>query len=190
MENYNTTFSIGWLANIDTNPCINQNVILGYVAKYCLKAEISSLFFKIFLKEALKTINLKSPILLLATKMINKLIFEQDWLAQELYHHLLDWNLKACFCTFTNIDIRPIDNQTQLIARLAQDNTISKIIYLEKYCTCSLDLIYLTLLYIARYYDFKRNGSFKPQPKAKSKIIKIFLLYFLSSNHLWLEDFC
>lgn len=118
MGNYNATYSLGWLANVDTSPCTDQNAVLGYMAKYCSKAEVQSLSFEDLLKEALKTVN-KSPMLSLATKMLNKLISEQDWSAQEVCHHLLDRNLKACSRTFTNVDVRPIDPQTRLVARLA-----------------------------------------------------------------------
>lgn len=128
--------------------------------------------------------------LLLVTKMLNKLISKQDWLAQEVCHHLLDRNLKACSRIFTNIDVRPIDNQTWLVAWLAQGDTISGETYLEKYCTRPLDQAHLTLLYVARYCNSKRGGSFKPRPRAKPRIVKIFPAYFSSPDHPSFENFC
>lgn len=90
IENYNTSFFLRWLANVNTSLSTNQNAVLGYIAKYCSKTKISSLFFKDFLKKILKIINSKSLIFLLATKILNELIFEQDSLVQKIYHYLLN----------------------------------------------------------------------------------------------------
>lgn len=81
MGNYNTNFSLGWLANVDISPCTNQNAVLGYVAKYYSKTKFTFLSFKDFLKEMLKMVNPKSFMLLLATKILNKVISKQDWSA-------------------------------------------------------------------------------------------------------------
>lgn len=40
MSNYNSIYSLQWLANIDTSFYTNQNVVLGYVAKYYSKAKV------------------------------------------------------------------------------------------------------------------------------------------------------
>lgn len=107
-----------------------------------------------------------------------------------MYYYLLDWNLKACSWTFTNINVQSINNEPYFIVGFAQYDIIFRKIYLEKDYICSLYQANFILLYVARYYDFQHNKSFKPQLKAKLKIMNIFVLYISSPNHLLFKDFC
>lgn len=77
----------------------------------------------------------------------------------------------------------------QLVKELAQGDILLKKTYLEKYCICFLDQAYFILIYITKYYDFKHNKSFKSQLRVKSKIVKIFLLYFFFPIIYYLKIF-
>ena len=172
MGHYNATFILGWLANIDVSPCTDQRSVPGYIAKYCTKSESKSLSYKDLLKALLGDVSSKNPMLSLTSKMMNKLISEREWSAQEVCHHLLGRNLKACSRGFTNLDVRPVEMQSRILLRLPNENISLSKTYLEKYCSRNTDQADLTLLHVARYCEWSK-GIFKQRPRGKPKIVKI-----------------
>ncbi len=97
LNTYNVIVSMNWLANIDVNFCIDQHVVLNYIAKYCSKTKTKSLKLIDVIRSVLLIVSSKSLMLLLMIKMMNKLIIEKDWSAQEICHHLFKRDLKRSF---------------------------------------------------------------------------------------------
>lgn len=84
---------MGWLANADVSPCIDQKAVLYYVFKYCTKAETKTIKLEDIMKDLLPYVFSKSSMCLLVTKFINKLIGERDISAQEACYLLLHLDL-------------------------------------------------------------------------------------------------
>lgn len=191
MGNYNPAYIMGWLANVDISPCTDQRAVLGYIAKYCTKSETSSQSYKDLLKALFDTVSSSSenPLLSLVSKIMNKLISERDWSAQEVCHHLLDRNLKACTRGFTNIDVRPLDMQSRVMSKLTSESTVLSKTFLEKYCARQTDQAHWTLIHVARYCEWKK-GVFTERARAKPKIVKIYPQYSSDLEGRDYEDFC
>jgi hypothetical protein len=63
---------------------------LNYIAKYCSKAETKSKSYKDLAREILPRLANRNPMVSFAAKLMNKLISERDWSAQEICHLLMN----------------------------------------------------------------------------------------------------
>ncbi len=63
--------------------------MLNYIAKYCSKGEAKSKSYQELAREFLPRIANRNPIVSFTSKLMNKLISERDWSAQEVYHLLM-----------------------------------------------------------------------------------------------------
>jgi ATP-dependent DNA helicase PIF1 len=77
------------MANTDIQLPTSLYTVLFYIGKYVSKLEKSSLSYTELQLQVLLYINDQGPLLSFVSKMLNKLIREQDWLAQEVSHLLL-----------------------------------------------------------------------------------------------------
>ena len=82
---------------MNVNSCIDQNVVLTYIVKYCIKVEVKFLFYKKFLKSMFSDVTLKAFMLSLIIKLMNKLIVERNYFSQKVLHHFMNFKLKSCF---------------------------------------------------------------------------------------------
>jgi ATP-dependent DNA helicase PIF1 len=81
--------TMGWMANTDIQPPTNLHALLAYIAKYVSKPEKSSTSYVELQTQILPYLNDRAPLLSFVSKMLNKLIGERDWSAQEVSHILL-----------------------------------------------------------------------------------------------------
>ena len=96
---------MGWLANADVSPCIDQKAVLYYVFKYCTKVETKTIKLEDIMKDLLPYVFSKSSMCLLVTKFINKLIGERDILAQEACYLLLHLDLTSSSCSVVGLNV-------------------------------------------------------------------------------------
>src|SRR6267154_6179425 len=76
--------TVGWMANTDIQPPTSLHAVLSYIGKYVSKPEKSSLSYTELQSQVLPYINDRAPLLSFVSKMLNKLIGERDWSAQEV----------------------------------------------------------------------------------------------------------
>jgi ATP-dependent DNA helicase PIF1 len=92
INNYNRLIIImAWLANIDVSPCTSAQAVLHYIAKYASKAETRSESLKDIAKSLVRLINpnARNATQSLMQRLMNKLVGERDWSAQEVHHILI-----------------------------------------------------------------------------------------------------
>ena len=77
------------MANTDIQPPTLLWAVLAYVAKYVSKPETKSKSYADLQGMILLYTNERAPLLSFVSKMLNKLIREQDWSAQEVSYILL-----------------------------------------------------------------------------------------------------
>ena len=80
---------MGWMANTDIQPPTSLAAVLSYVGKYVSKPEKSLASYTKLQAQILPCINDQAPLLSFVSKMLNKLIGERNWLAQEVSYILL-----------------------------------------------------------------------------------------------------
>ena len=77
------------MANTDIQPPTSLHAVLSYLGKYVSKPEKSSASYTKLQAQILLCINDQAPLLSFVSKMLNKLIRERNWLAQEVSYILL-----------------------------------------------------------------------------------------------------
>lgn len=96
---------MGWLANTDVSPCIDQKAVLYYVFKYCTKAETKTIKLEDIMKDLLPYMFSKSSMCLLVAKFMNKLIGERDISAQEACYFLLHLDLTSSSRSVADLNV-------------------------------------------------------------------------------------
>lgn len=117
-KKYNATFTLGWRANTDINPCTSSHAVIQYVAKYASKAEKQSRSHAEIFNSVVGTVTpgeARHPLLTTATKMLNSLVVERDWSAQEISHILLGYPLVSSSRGFETLDLRTREQGTMAI---------------------------------------------------------------------------
>ena len=87
--------AMGWMANTDIQPPTNLQAVLSYIAKYVSKPEKASTSYLEMQAQILPYVNSRAPLLSFVSKMLNKVIAERDWSAQEVSHILLQLSVQS-----------------------------------------------------------------------------------------------
>jgi hypothetical protein len=89
------------------SPCTDAKAVLNYIAKYASKSEVKSDSYKDIFAKVTTHCSATRPFLSAATRIINSLITERDWSAQEVTHHLLGLDLVHSSRETAMLDMRP-----------------------------------------------------------------------------------
>ena len=106
---------MGWMANTDIQPPTSLGTVLSYIAKYVSKLEKSSDLYLEMQAQILPYVNDRAPLLSLVFKMLNRMIAECDWSAQEVSHILLQLPVQSSSWAVVSLDCHPEDAQSNLI---------------------------------------------------------------------------
>ncbi|KAF6820018.1 hypothetical protein CSOJ01_01086 [Colletotrichum sojae] len=109
LNHFSPALSVGWLANTDISPCTSAYAVVQYVAKYCSKAEVKTQTYKELARSIVPKVKANQPAVSFAAKLMNKIIAERDWGAQEVCHILLSEPLAECSRTVVSVDCRHPD---------------------------------------------------------------------------------
>jgi hypothetical protein len=104
-----------WIANTNIQPPTSLEAILSYIAKYISKLERLSDSYLEMQAQILPYVNNRAPLLLFVSKMLNKVIAECDWSAQEVSHILLQLSVQSSSQVMVSLDCCPGDMQSNLI---------------------------------------------------------------------------
>lgn len=113
INNYSPLVSMAWSANADVNPCTGLKAMVEYISKYVTKGEEKTMGYRDMMTKLLPSVNASMPLLSAVRKMMNQLIGERDWSAQEVCHLLLNMPLQQGSCSVITVDVRPEDSQNQ-----------------------------------------------------------------------------
>jgi ATP-dependent DNA helicase PIF1 len=80
---------MGWIANTNIQPSTSLEAILTYITKYMSKPEKTLTSYLEIQAQILLYVNNWSPLLSFVSRMLNKIIAERGWSAQEVSHILL-----------------------------------------------------------------------------------------------------
>uniref|UniRef100_A0A4E9ER58 ATP-dependent DNA helicase n=1 Tax=Gibberella zeae TaxID=5518 RepID=A0A4E9ER58_GIBZA len=197
LNNYNRTFLMSWLANIDTSPCTSVHAVLNYIAKYCSKAEKKTESFNDIAKSILPRVNASRSVVSFVAKFMNRLLTERDWSAQEVHHLLLNLNLQEGTRIVRSVDCRrpdehwqadfiPIDDQGASVR--ASKNTY------QKYLTRPDSLQDFSYFRFLTRVDFTGNtNTWREFPSAADRILNYFPRYkslLAGGGHEDYENYC
>ncbi|KID93502.1 ATP-dependent DNA helicase PIF1, partial [Metarhizium majus ARSEF 297] len=108
MNHFNPAIVLGWLANIDISPCTSLQAVITYAAKYYSKSEKKTEPYCKLADQVLPHTAHRQPLLLFSSRLINKLIAERDYLAQEISYLLLNIPLQESTRLVVAVDCRPL----------------------------------------------------------------------------------
>ena len=190
-------FTLSWNANTDMSPCTSIRGVIYYAAKYASKAELKSEPYKELFANAIKGWEHKKlPFLSVAMRVMNQLIGERDWSAQEVAHHLLGLQLVNCTRDFATVDFRPLDEQDTLAEpengqfRKKGQSWLEKYMMRSSYTLCSEDRLEdVTLFEFVRSWDVS-NNRVRRRSRAPARVLHMFPMYKSTPNGPGFEDYC
>lgn len=100
-----SVITMGWMANTDIQSPTSLHAVLLYVGKYVATPEKLFVSYIELQTQVLPYINNRAP-LLFVSKLLNKLIGEHNWSAQEISHILLQLPVQDTSRILVSLDCR------------------------------------------------------------------------------------
>ena len=186
MNHFNPAIVLGWLANIDISPCTSLQAVITYAAKYCSKSEKKTEPYCKLADQILPHTAHLQPLLSFSSRLMNKLIAERDYSAQEISHLLLNIPLQEGTRTVVTVDCRPLE---QLARSYRVDEDINETVgsyrkYLERNDQHE-DVTYLEYLQSYNLKTWRRLAA-----NAKKRVLSYFPRYRSVEASPQFNDFC
>jgi ATP-dependent DNA helicase PIF1 len=148
-----------------------------------------------FIGQVLKHVNDRRPALSFVAKMLNKLLIERDWSAQEISHILLQLPLQSSTRDCVSLNCRPDKDQSQAISIEDGEASISRSPcrkYRDRLTDTKggLHLQDVSLFQWLREYNFEGKCKWKPRSKALQRVINYYPKYSSLPNSSDYEDYC
>ena len=185
--------AMGWMANTDIQPPTTLHAVLSYIGKYVSKPEKASMSYTELQGQVLPYINDQAPLLSFVSRMLNQLIGERDWSAQEVSHFLLQLPVQKSSRALISLDCRPEDIQKDLIVLESGEITPQRPV-LRRYrdrlidtANGNLALLRLSLFDCLRSWDWL---TWKVRPRAATRVINYFPRYPKNPGSATYLDYC
>ena len=185
--------TIGWMANTDIQPPTTLHAVLSYVGKYVSKPEKASTSYTELQGQVLPYINDRAPLLSFVSKMLNKLISERDWSAQEVSHLLLQLPVQKSSRVLITLDCRPEDIQKDLLVLESGEITTQRSVLLryrdrlKDTANSNPLLIGLSLFDCLCNWDWM---TWRVRPRAAARVINYFPRYLKDPMSATYSDYC
>lgn len=193
MNQYNPLIALCWLANTDCSPCTGVEAVINYAAKYCSKSETQTNSYAQIARAVLPHVSDRNPMLSFVSKLMNKLVGERDYSAQEISHILLGLPLQEDSRVVQSVDCRPRERHARAID-ITPDGDIEEIsTAYDKYLRRPEQMEGVS------YFDFLENWNFRPrdpmrwapwQPPALPRVLYYYPRYKPVRSHQQYADFC
>lgn len=158
---------------MDISPCTSTHAVIQYVAKYASKDEPTTENFTELANRVAPYLNDNSPMLSLACKLINRLIGERDWSAQEVSHICFGVPLTGSTRIVVNLDGRPEDQHATML-EFDEDGveTGRGKSLLRKYCDRGREWEQATLFqFLTKFEHTGGSRKWRPRTTAKDRVI-------------------
>ncbi len=159
MNQFNRLISLCWLANTDISPCTSIQAVVNYAAKYCSKVETQTSTYTEIARLILPHVSDQNPTLSFVSKMMNKLIGERNYSAQETCHLLLKLPLYEDSRVILSVDCRPPNRHNRLVEFSEAEETIQeKTTTYEKYLQRNEQMNNVSYFEFLEKYNFKSTN--------------------------------
>jgi hypothetical protein len=186
VNHFNSAIILGWLANIDISPCTSLQAVITYAAKYCSKSEKKTEPYCKLADQVLPHTAHLQPLLSFSSRLMNKLIAERDYSAQEISHLLLNIPLLEGTRMVVSVDCRPLEQHARSyrVDEDANETVGSYRRYLERNDQHE-DVSYLEYLQSYNLKTWRRLAA-----NAKKRILSYFPRYRSVEASPQFGDFC
>ncbi|KAF5133825.1 hypothetical protein E5D57_004452 [Metarhizium anisopliae] len=190
--------ALEWLDNTDLQPAVTYKGLILYVAKYVSKPEIRSASYQELQEQVLPYVSDRRPIASLAARLLNKLIGERDWSAQEISHILLKIPQQKSTRQCMVLDCRPDQAQDRRIrfddGEAGEDMVVKEGLSAYKRYKLRIEhasggerLRVVTLIDWLQHYD---ASKFQRLSKGKPRTVTFFPHYKSNPTDDEYEDYC
>jgi hypothetical protein len=152
-------------------PCTSAAPVTKYIVKYGVKPETKSASYGEVATRVIPFVNKTRPYQSMVTKLMNKLIGERDYSAQEVMHLLLNLELSQGSRAFISVDLRH-PNQHFHLYRVDAGETRRGLSLLEHYMQCPVYLEDVS------YYTFLRSHAHRAPYNLRTRGLDQILNYF------------
>ncbi|EAQ86310.1 hypothetical protein CHGG_07563 [Chaetomium globosum CBS 148.51] len=194
MNQYNRLITLCWLRNTDISPCTGIEAVINYAAKYCSKTETKTSTYAEIAGAILPHVSDRNPMLSFVSRMMNKLIGERDYSAQETCHILLKLPLYQDSRVVISVDCRPADRHNRLAEFSEADEAVqTKKTSYEKYLERPSDMEAVSYFRFLETWNFQspNPGNWREwRPPARPRVLYYFPRYTPVHGHVQFEDFC
>ncbi|KID82377.1 ATP-dependent DNA helicase PIF1 [Metarhizium guizhouense ARSEF 977] len=186
MNHFNPAIILGWLGNIDISPCTSLQAVITYAAKYCSKSEKKTEPYCKLADQVLPHTAHLQPLLSFSSRLMNKLIAERDYSAQEISHLLLNIPLQEGTRMVVSVDCRPLEQHAR---SYRVDEDVNETVgsyrrYLERNDQHE-DVTYLEYLQSYNLKTWRR-----PAANAKKRVLSYFPRYRSVEASPQFDEFC
>jgi hypothetical protein len=171
LNKYNQLTTMAWQANTDVSLCTSVAAVIEYIVKYAVKPETKSASYREMATRVIPFVNETRPYQSMVTKLMNKLIGERDYSAQEVMHLLLNLELSQGSRAFISVDLRHPDQHSHLY-RVDAGETRRGLSLLEHYMQRPVDLGDVS------YYTFLRSHAHRAPYNLRTRSLDRILNYF------------
>ena len=182
---------MGWMANTDIQPPTTLHGVLSYVGKYVSKPEKSLASYTKLQSQVLPYVNDQAPLLSFVSKMLNKLIGERDWSAQEVSHILLQLPVQKSSRMLVSLDCRPEEVQRDLIVLESGEITAQRSAlrrYRDRFTdTGNATLLDLSLFDCLQHWDWM---TWRVRSRASPRVINYYPRYLNNPDLQTYSDYC
>jgi len=169
---------MSWLANADIQPPTTLIAVLKYIGKYVSKPEKSSTSYTELQAKILPYTSDRAPLLSFVSKMLNKLISERDWSAQEVSHILLGLTVQDSSREVVTLFCRP-DKEQQDQVTLEDGTAAPRRSPLQRYIDRVVDspVRGLPEVWVFDWLTLWDWKLFRLRPRARARVINYYPKY-------------
>src|SRR6195952_3364640 len=184
--------TMGWMANTDVQPPTTLHAVLSYVGKYVSKPETSSTSYTELQAQVLPHVDDRAPLLSFVSRMLNKLIGERDWSAQEVSHLLLQLPVQNSSRMVVALNCYPEESHRDLIVLESGEVTAQRS-PLQRYRDRLTDAPGSTALATLSLYEWLQSWdwpTWKVRSRAQPRVINYYPRYSSDPDSLTYTDYC
>jgi ATP-dependent DNA helicase PIF1 len=196
---YNTSMILGWRANIDIKPVLSKYAAIDYIAKYASKSEKQAPAFPELLANVTSSMDGEGTAQTACQKMLNKMLGERTYSAQETAHLLLGIPLVRASATFKTVYIGPDGSNRELAvqdpdAELAagggeDENLVTDDSWIQRYMNRSPEMEALSLQDVLTKYSWRKSKWCTKRDKTKT-VLRVYPRFSPNPEDEHYEDYC
>jgi Helitron helicase-like domain at N-terminus/Domain of unknown function (DUF6570)/PIF1-like helicase/DNA helicase Pif1, 2B domain len=196
LNQFSPILTFAWMANTDISPCTSPEAVVAYAGKYCTKAEQKTKSYAELVQEVAPKTAHASYLLSFVAKVMNKLVAERDYSAQEVCHILLGLPLQEHSRVVRLVDCRPLTKQKRSLhfdSDARDDASTRKPVY-KKYLERNISLPGLRDL---SYFEFLAFWNFTAKDqrqwhiyKAPARVLNYYPRYKATRDSSQYTDYC
>ncbi|KAJ7589924.1 hypothetical protein C8J56DRAFT_888136 [Mycena floridula] len=198
LNTYNPTVILAWRANIDLKPVMSKDAAINYVAKYASKSEKQAPAFPELLHDIVSKIDSSGSAQVVCQKLLNKMLGERSYSAQETVHLLLGIPLVCSSVTFQTIylgkdgEMRELQVECDNSGDTEDGNEGSRHVtgdsWLQRYMKHGADMEDLSLQEVLEMCSWQRGGWKKCM--SSQAVVRAFPCYSPNPESKQYDAFC